>query len=219
MENILVKKCSKCKQIKSLDLFNPSPKKYLGVNHMCKECRKSYDMKRYNLNDNIKEKYKVYSLSESARKVRRKSAIKCKEKRLWGNARDRADKKNIEFNITVEDIIIPSICPVLGIPIIRDSVGVTDNCATLDRIDNNKGYIKGNICVISYRANTLKRNGTIEEFKRIVEYMQKYIQSSPIQDNLSSKACMSRESPSTIISTSSGSSPSNTKLFSHSTQT
>ncbi len=172
MENILVKKCSTCKQIKTLDLFDPAPKLFLGVRHICKECRKLYDNKRYNMNG---EKQRKYNLSPEARKSRRKSVIKHKEKRLWGNARDRALKRNLEFNIEIEDVKIPDICPVLGIPIIRDSIGVTDNCATLDRIDNSKGYIKGNVCVISYRANILKKNGTIDEFKKILEYMQKYI--------------------------------------------
>lgn len=42
---------------------------------------------------------------------------------------------------------------------------------TLDRIDNSLGYVKVNIKVISSKANRLKNNGTIEEFKQIIEYM------------------------------------------------
>jgi hypothetical protein len=41
----------------------------------------------------------------------------------------------------------------------------------LDRIDNNEGYVKGNVAVISFRANTLKNNATAEELRAIADYM------------------------------------------------
>ena len=43
---------------------------------------------------------------------------------------------------------------------------------TLDRIDSNKGYIKENIQVISFKANRLKNNATIDELKCIIKYME-----------------------------------------------
>jgi hypothetical protein len=42
---------------------------------------------------------------------------------------------------------------------------------SVDRIDNNSGYTKDNIKVISFRANRLKSNGTLEEFEQIVKYL------------------------------------------------
>jgi len=44
---------------------------------------------------------------------------------------------------------------------------------TLDRINNDLGYIKGNVEVISAKANRLKNNGTIEDFELILQYMKK----------------------------------------------
>ena len=35
------------------------------------------------------------------------------------------------------------------------------------RIDNGKGYIVGNVIVVSFRANTIKSNATVEELERV----------------------------------------------------
>ena len=93
---------------------------------------------------------------------------KYKEKVLLKKAKHRAKQKGLEFNIDISDIIIPEICPVLGIPIHKnsDEKTYTQNSPSLDRIDNNKGYIKGNVMVISYRANHLKNNSNLEEMKK-----------------------------------------------------
>lgn len=98
------------------------------------------------------------------------------EKVLLSSARQRANRKNLEFNITIEDIIIPKLCPILNIPIkIGCSMKERDYSPSLDRIDNNKGYIKGNVRVISTLANSIKRDLSkelLETFsKNIIDYM------------------------------------------------
>lgn len=85
------------------------------------------------------------------------------EERLYWFARSRAKKKGIEFNLTVEDIEIPEVCPVLGTPMKSPS---------LDRFDNSRGYTPDNIRVISTRANMIKSDSTLEELERIVAYMR-----------------------------------------------
>ena len=86
-------------------------------------------------------------------------------------ARNRAKKGNIPFNITIEDIKISEFCPALGIKLDRAGAKWADNIPTLDRINPEIGYVKGNVCVISKRANMLKSNGSAEELKRIYEYI------------------------------------------------
>ena len=46
--------------------------------------------------------------------------------------------------------------------------------ASLDRIDISKGYVLGNVAVISLKANTLKNNADIEQLRRILSYVEKY---------------------------------------------
>ena len=81
-----------------------------------------------------------------------------KEQILYGQAKYRAKRKGIEFNLEVSDIVIPKLCPVLKILLVRNSsqVGPSPSSPSLDRIDNTKGYIKGNVQVISHKANTMK---------------------------------------------------------------
>ena len=47
----------------------------------------------------------------------------------------------------------------------------TNYAPSLDRIDSSKGYIVGNISVISLRANMLKNNATLNELKMIVKWL------------------------------------------------
>jgi len=67
------------------------------------------------------------------------------------------------------------VCPVLGIPLtINEQRTSRDNSYSLDRIDNNKGYVPGNIQIISVKANNMKSNATLEELEALVAYMRRH---------------------------------------------
>ena len=71
---------------------------------------------------------------------------------------------------------IPEVCPVLGIPVNRGGVGKKGgrpDSPSMDRIDPTKGYIKGNVRVISNRANTLKCNATVAELEAVLADLKK----------------------------------------------
>ena len=92
---------------------------------------------------------------------------------MFNAAKRRAKIKGIDFSISVKDIVIPSHCPVLGTPL---TPGVThtdhDNSPSLDRLDNTKGYIDSNVNVISYRANSIKNLATLDELRKILQWMK-----------------------------------------------
>lgn len=92
---------------------------------------------------------------------------------IWKGAKARAKKNQLEFSINVEDIIIPEFCPILGIKLNHFNNKASNDSPSLDRINTNLGYIKNNIEVISWRANHVKNNGTIEEHEKIASYMRK----------------------------------------------
>ena len=92
------------------------------------------------------------------------------EKLILQAAKQRALKKNIEFNLKEIDILIPDECPVLGIKLIKGIDKLSDNSPSIDRIDNNKGYTKDNILIVSYKVNAIKRNASIEELGLIYEF-------------------------------------------------
>lgn len=80
----------------------------------------------------------------------------------------------MEFDITAEDIPLPDVCPVFGFPlIIGDGNPYMDHDrASVDRFDNSKGYVKGNVRVISSRANILKKDATVDEIRALLRYME-----------------------------------------------
>jgi hypothetical protein len=112
---------------------------------------------------------------EEKRISRRKREIRNRNKKphlRWLIAlKNRANAKGLEFNLTKEDLVIPEYCPVLGIKLARATGRVTVNSPQVDRINNNRGYVKGNVRVVSQRANTLKRDATIEELIDVILYM------------------------------------------------
>lgn len=97
------------------------------------------------------------------------------ERYLLRKAFNHAKEAGREFNLKEEDIKIPTHCPILNIPLeISTNVKRQDNSPSIDRFDNSKGYISNNINVISWRANKLKSNGTLQEFRNLVSWMEKY---------------------------------------------
>lgn len=91
-------------------------------------------------------------------------------KRMLSVARHRAKIKNIAFTITEHDVEIPSHCPILGIPLVVGSVGGRMNSYSLDRVDNTKGYVPGNVRLISHKANTCKSNLSFMEIENLWKY-------------------------------------------------
>lgn len=86
-------------------------------------------------------------------------------KRMLWNAKKRAKEKNIIFSISEDDIILPEFCPFLGIKLTTSNIRGTSrrDVASLDRIDPTKGYVKGNVEVISHLANSMKNNASPED--------------------------------------------------------
>jgi hypothetical protein len=93
-----------------------------------------------------------------------KVSLKTFEYVIWYRAKESSKKRGWEFNLEIEDIIIPKKCPYLGIEL---CFGIEnrnkDNYYSIDRINSTKGYVKGNIQIISYLANTMKNNATNEQ--------------------------------------------------------
>ena len=94
---------------------------------------------------------------------------------MYHGAKYRAKKQKFPFSITYEDIIVPELCPVLGIKIRKSNDGlVKPSSPTLDKLVPKKGYTKDNIVVMSHRANTIKSDGKLAEFEKILKFMKKY---------------------------------------------
>jgi hypothetical protein len=90
--------------------------------------------------------------------------------RMLVNAKHRAKKRGIPFDLTLADLgSVPSVCPALGIPI--SPLGGRDNRPEIDRLIPAKGYVRGNVVIISSRANRIKNDGTLAELTAITKWL------------------------------------------------
>ena len=89
---------------------------------------------------------------------------------LWYKAKFRAVQYGIPFDISEDDIHIPNVCPVLGILLEQGEGTIRDTSPTLDRIKPELGYTKGNVRVVSNRANRIKNNGSTDELEKVAAF-------------------------------------------------
>jgi hypothetical protein len=85
--------------------------------------------------------------------------------KIWERSRKRAKENGVTFALTIDDIPpVPQRCPVLGIPIIANTkAGPLDSSPSIDRLVASKGYVPGNVRIISNRANRLRSDATAAE--------------------------------------------------------
>lgn len=193
-----MKKCSKCKKTKTVHVFSKDKSKKDGIASYCKLCAKKYYLK----NKNVRlKKLKLWRKSNKDKvlvqkrkyyqkhKVRLRKEAKAKYKidkirildknKKWrkesvkGQFRDikrGAEKRNLEFKITLDQAagFKNKKCNYCGKAVKRIS---------LDRVNNNRGYVIDNIVTCCEKCNRMKRNMTVNEFinqcKKIIQYSRK----------------------------------------------
>lgn len=85
----------------------------------------------------------------------------------------RAKEQGQSFTITMDDITIPTHCPILGIELEKGQAArIKETSSSLDRIDNDKGYVPGNVWVISQRANRMKGNHTVMSLRHFADVVE-----------------------------------------------
>ena len=132
-----------------------------------KEKNKEYSKAWYHKNkERLNTPERKAKRSESVRQWRNKEPLRA----IFAGAKSRAKRLGQEFNIQLADLQMPECCPILGIPLYRTEGRATDNSPSLDRVDNSKGYIKGNVRVISNKANKHKSDLSLEDVQRLFEY-------------------------------------------------
>lgn len=150
MKSMHEKYCNKCKETKPITEFRlrNDTKKHRAE---CRQCSRIIEKARY------QTKRELVSIQS---RHKREDTVW----RLLKGAKSTAKRKGLEYNITEDDIVIPEYCPYLLVPLtnIQGQGFVSDN-ASIDRIDSSKGYIKGNIQIISRRANSMKNDATQEQ--------------------------------------------------------
>lgn len=180
----MTKVCKVCENDLPLDKFyQQKVKNYPDRIIVAAICRSCANEKRQKWRKENPEQVKVHleRSKEERRKVRqdpKKNALLNAKKRasyktptgqvfrLHRAAKQRAERYGLDFDIELSDIVVPTHCSYLGVELRPGSKGNYANSPSLDRIDNSKGYVKGNIQVISTKANTAKSNLTLDELRQ-----------------------------------------------------
>lgn len=140
------KQCKTCFVIKPFAEFHKHSQALFGYAVECKECRKPV-----------------------SRQCWRNRTF---EQTMLASSKHRAKEKGIPHTITLDDIVIPKVCPVLRVPIVLERNHPYR--PSLDQVNPNKGYTPDNIEVMSWRANTLKNNMTYLEAAALAEWLLEF---------------------------------------------
>jgi hypothetical protein len=128
----------------------------------------------------LKKRKRVVSQEERERALIRQRAARATpegwSRQTLRNCINKARRLGHESDLTLDDLTIPAVCPALGIPLVLGLQGKSTagrpNAPSVDRIDSTLGYVKGNVRVISLRANILKRDATLAELEGLVAYVR-----------------------------------------------
>ena len=152
-----MKICSFCKKKLSIEKFRTvSRKNWRGRYPQCKICESSL----------MKVKYKKNPIPQ-----------------MLSNAKIRAKQKGVDFNLTSQYLkkIFPkdNKCPITGLNfefgyINKEKIN-KNNSPSLDRIIPSKGYVIGNVMVISDLMNRMKQDSTFEDIEKLYNFYKKII--------------------------------------------
>jgi hypothetical protein len=162
-----MKRCSTCQEEKPFEEFHKWKNGKDGCTNQCKVCKKAYYYKDH---EGMKEKLRARYAADPNKVIEAQrtsySTVDGRKRKILIKAKEGAKKRGLEFSIGLEDIVIPAHCPYLGVELTHDlGKGQLPTNSSIDRIDSTKGYVKGNVQIISRLANTMKNNATDEQLK------------------------------------------------------
>ena len=154
--------------------------------YACQHCGKQFIRKQKNskwcstlCGNRARDRTHYNKSPERTRERFKQSRITHRESLMLSRCKYRAKQSGLPFNLTKDDIVIPEFCPVLGIKLRQMSIdeepkrGYHPKAPSLDRIIPKLGYVKGNVRVISARANLLKNDATISELELVLQDLKR----------------------------------------------
>ncbi len=168
--------CSNCKVEKNIKDFTKNNINNDGYHSWCKNC----------LNNSLKNwRYKnKEKQSKQWKKNREENYIKFKAMEVRRNMITRARKKNLDVDKEYYSIqyfynlfLTKPYCQCCGIELklIKDENRYfRHNSPSIDKVDNTKGYIKGNVAIICWTCNRKKSDSTSDELRMIADFIDNW---------------------------------------------
>lgn len=107
-------------------------------------------------------------------KEHRKSLIYQTMRDKFRKKKANAIRNGIEFTVDFGELTFPTHCPILGIELDYFTEKMQENSISFDRINPQKGYVSGNVVIISWRANRIKNDGTADEHQKIADFLYQF---------------------------------------------
>ena len=146
------RECVECSRLRGI-IYSAKNKEHLdGVRKQWRENNKDY----------LNNWYKKWHAKNPVRK-------------LFYHARANAKKMGLPFDLAITDIMIPDMCPVLGIELHRGTRGRCANSPSLDRVIPNLGYTKANVVVVSWKANRIKNDASLSDLRKVADFYAKFL--------------------------------------------
>ncbi len=167
------KKCTIC----GVKLTSENTTWYRQKNYIykCNECmrqEKAIDANEWRKNNPDRagkgsEKYR--------RNLKKKNPKRYTAQQMRGSAKKRANALDLDYDLDSKylESIMPDVCPSLGLEIKYGGGEKTKNSASLDRIVPEKGYVKGNVMIVSQLANLMKNEANSEEMLNFSKWVMK----------------------------------------------
>jgi len=158
-----MKVCGTCQKRKRDSSFYVDPRRPGETRSYCKGCARKQRDSWYRAN--------------RARRAATSNAYRRRnpERHLLMRARARALAGGLPFDLELADIVIPSVCPLLGMELRTEPGPLVPHAPTLDRIRPELGYVRGNVWVVSARANLIKQDATWQELDTVARELRRRV--------------------------------------------
>lgn len=174
--------CRTCQKRKWIGEFVKNANSKDGFRNLCLECNRTKNLLFYRerlirrghdpvvVEARSKKKTKNERIRESLGKAAGHKIIQ-----MHASARRRAREKGLEFDITLDDLadLYVQECPIFKTKLNWEhrGTGASHSSPSLDRKIPSLGYVKGNLWIVSHRANTIKSDATPEELIAVADAM------------------------------------------------
>ena len=175
------KRCYKCKKWKDLALFNKSRNLSGGVSKQCREC--------YNKEDAVVKcnKNRSYRLKHSIEN----GDVSFYIKRRIGTIKSKAKKQNIDFDLDAD--YLTNLWEKQGGRCFYSNIQMKNSMKqegfqswdgpSLDRIEPEKGYVKGNVVWCAFGINSFKQSLGLSAFENVVKSIDWWYEKTPHCNN------------------------------------
>lgn len=143
------------------------------VKQICKKARiDAFSIKQQKRNEEHELRMIKRWGNEWKNKEHRRSYVYQAMRSKFRTKKANAIRAGRQWTVDFGDLEFPTHCPILGIELDYFSETICDSSPSFDCVVPERDYVKGNVYVISQRANRIKNDGTADEHWAIAKFIE-----------------------------------------------